>query len=225
MSARAIGRSLATILLLAAPPAAVQAQAPDASEILGRAIAAYRDVRTLRANFTQSVQDPMIGSSETSRGELLQQRPDRFAMRWSEPRGDLLVVDGQFLWVYLPSSAPNQVVKSQVVGRPGQNPDVIAEFLDNPRDRFTVTYVRSEPVGSRPTDVLAFVPKAANTAYRRVLLWLDSADALPRRVEITEASGTVRRITLDRLRVNTALPPSTFTFRPPQGVRVVDATR
>ena len=74
-------------------------------------------------------------------------------------------------------------------------------------------------------DVLRFVPKdAANAPYRRVDIWVDRGDALPRQVEINEVSGAVRRITFDRLRVNVRIPASTFTFRPPAGARVVDAS-
>jgi outer membrane lipoprotein carrier protein len=204
---------------------ALALQNPDANAILDRSIAAYRRVTTLRADFTQALRDPMIGTDDTSYGELFQRRPDRFAMRWTRPRGDLLVVDGSYLWLYLPSSVPNQVVKSAVSGRPGQSPDVIAEFLDAPRERFTVAYVGSQSVGGRSADVLSFTPKQANAPYRRVVLWLDTQDHLPHQFEITEASGAVRRVTLSRLRVNTAIPASTFTFRAPAGVRVVDASQ
>jgi outer membrane lipoprotein carrier protein len=206
-------------------PWPLAAQAPTAESVTNRAVAAFQRVTTLRADFVQTVHDPMLGDDETSRGEFMQQRPDKVSMRWREPRGDLIVVDGQTLWVYLPSSTPGQVVRSDVRGRSGQVPDPVAEFLDRPQERFTITYVKAEAVGSRAADVLQMVPKRPDQPYRRVQIWVDRADALPRRVEIEEASGAVRRIQFDRLRVNAAVPASAFTFTPPHGVRVVDATR
>ena len=225
-------------LLWAAPPAfrrfalgalagllgASRLAAQDAGAILDRAVTAYGNVTTLRADFVQRIHDPMLGSDETSRGEFLQQRPNRFAMRWRQPRGDLILSDGQNLWVYLPSSTPNQVVRTALSGRTGESGDLVAEFLDHPRDRFTVAYERAEGVGSRVADVLALTPRDRNAAYRRVLIWVDRQDTLVRQVEITEVSGAVRRITFDRLRVNQPVPASTFVFRPPAGARVVDAT-
>jgi outer membrane lipoprotein carrier protein len=192
--------------------------------VLHRAIPAFQQVSTLRAAFTQVVRDPMLGTTDTTRGELFQQRPNRFAMRFSRPAGDQLVVDGEYLWVYLPSSAPGQAIRSVVSGRPGHSPDVLHEFLEDPEQRFTVAFVRTEAASGRTADVLSFTPKQANTAYRRVLLWIDRVDALPRQVEVTEASGAVRRIALTRLTVNRPIAGSTFTFRPPPGVRVVDAS-
>jgi outer membrane lipoprotein carrier protein len=200
------------------------AQKADAGALLDRAVAAFSHVTTLRADFTQHVRDPMLGTSDTSSGEFLQQRPGRFAMRWRQPAGDLILSDGVALWVYLPSTAPKQVVRSNLSGRPGESADVVSEFLDQPRQRFTVSYVRADSVDSRAADVLSLVPKQGNLPYRRVLIWVDREDDLVRRVEISEGSGAVRRITFDRLRTNVPIPASSFTFRLPAGVRVVDAS-
>lgn len=212
---------LSLFVLTSSSPYVLKAQ--NADSVLNRAIAAYSQVRTLRATFAQSIRDPMLGDAVT-RGELMQQRPDKFVMRWTDPRGDMLMADGQWLWVYLPSSAPNQVVKSAMTGRPGTSPDIINEFLDRPRERFTIAYVRTEAVGGSPADVLSLTPRQRNLPYSRVLVWIDRRDGLAHQVEITEASGLVRRITMSGLQVNPALPAGTFTFRPPAGARVVDAS-
>ena len=223
------GRAVAAaglVVLLALAAAPLAAQAPDAGAILDRAVAALGRATTLRADFTQRVRDQMLGTDETSTGEFLQQRPGRFAMRWRQPPGDLILADGQALWVYLPSTAPRQAVRTNLSGKPGESADFVAEFLDHPRQRFTVTWLRADTVGTRPADVLALVPRqTANLPYQRALIWVDAADSLVRRVEINEGSGAVRRITLDHLRLNTPIPASSFRFTPPAGVRVVDASQ
>lgn len=214
--------ALAALALSASP--CVRLSAQDADVILDRAVAAFQKVATLRADFTQTVTDPMIGTNESSRGEYVAQRPNKFAMRWRHPAGDLILADGQTLWIYLPSTTPNQVIRSNFA-RSGQSVDVIGEFLDRPREHFTIVYVKADSVNRRPADVLAFTPKTANTPYRRVLVWIDRRDNLAHQVEITEASGGTRRVTLDRLQVNGTVPASAFVFTPPAGARVVDASQ
>jgi len=216
--------ALAALVLGAGAPARLAAQAPDPNAILDRAVATYGHVQTIRADFTQLVEDPMLADTQTSRGELFEQRPGKFALRWSDPRGDLIVADGQYLWVYLPSSAPHQVARS-ALGVPGsQGADIIAEFLDHPHDRLAVAYDRADAVDGRPADVLVLTPHDHNAQYRHVRIWVDRADALVRRIEMTDGAGTVRRFTLDHLRTNAAIPASVFSFTPPPGTRVVDAT-
>jgi len=100
----------------------------------------------------------------------------------------------------------------------------VAEFLERPRERFAVAFVRADRAGGRDADVLALTPLDRNAAYSRVLVWVDRQDALVRKIEIGEASGAVRRITFERLRINQRIPASAFTFRPPAGIRVVDAS-
>jgi outer membrane lipoprotein carrier protein len=215
----------AWLALGSAIPAAAPAQTADGGAILDRAVAAYAQVTTLRADFVQTVRDPMIGIEQTSRGEFHQQRPNRFAMRWRDPGGDVILADGQYLWVYLPSTAPQQVVRQALRGDRGEGADLVAEFLERPRERFTAAFDRTETLGGRAADVLALTPRDRHAPYRRVLIWLDRQDNLPRQVEITETTGALRRVRLDRMRVNQPVAASVFTFRPPAGVRVVDATR
>ena len=217
-------RAMLGAVLLACGVALRTARAQDAGAILDRAVAAYGRITSFRAAFVQEVADPMIDGGEPSRGEFLQQRPGRFAMRWTQPRGDVILADGQYLWVYLPSSTPNQVIRSRLTGRAGESADVIAEFLERPRERFTVGYVRADRAGGREADVIALTPRGRDAAYARVHVWVDRQDSLVRKVEITEASGAVRRLTFDRLRTNVAIPAAAFVFRPPTGIRVVDAT-
>ncbi len=221
---RPTGAVLAAALMLTLAPASGRAQSPDAGAILDGAVAAFGRVKTLRADFTQYVRDPMLGGSDTSWGELRQQRPSRFAMRWRHPEGDLILSDGAELWVYLPSSAPKQAVRTRLTGKPGESGDMVSEFLDRPRQRFDVDWVRDDSVGERAADVLTLVPRQPNTPYRSVKIWVDRVDSLVRRVEINEGSGATRRITLDHLRVNVPVPASSFVFRAPAGVRVIDAS-
>jgi outer membrane lipoprotein carrier protein len=199
------------------------AQSPDAGAILDRAVAAYAQVTTLRADFSQTVHDPMIGADDSSRGEYLQQRP-KFAIRWRRPSGDMIVSDGRTMWVYTPSSQPGQVIRQDLTGRPGESGDFLAQFLDRPKERFTAEYERAEGAGGRPADVLALTARDRNAPYRTVRIWVDRQDALVRRIEIVGAAGDTRRIVLDRLRVNQPVPAASFVFRPPAGARVVDAT-
>ncbi len=214
------GSHLAAQIPDAGPPA-VQA---DAGTVLDGAVAAFGRVHTLRADFTQRARDEMLGTDETSTGELFLERPNKFAMRWLRPAGNLIVQDGHTLWVY--TTEPRQVVRATLTGKPGESPDFMAEFLDQPRQRFTVTYVRPDSVGGRAADLISLAPKVpGNLPYRRVLVWVDRADSLVRRLEINEGSGGLRRLTFDRLRVNVPIPASTFRFTPPRGVRVIDASQ
>jgi outer membrane lipoprotein-sorting protein len=76
--------TLLVLLALAAPTAGARAQDPDA--IVGRSSRVYRSLSSLKADFVQVIDNPMIDSAE-SRGTLVQAGPDKLAMRFTDPSG------------------------------------------------------------------------------------------------------------------------------------------
>jgi outer membrane lipoprotein carrier protein len=204
---------------LAAPS---YAAAQDPQAIIGRAARVYRSLGSLKADFVQVIDNPMIDSAE-SKGTLVQAGPAKLAMRFSDPPGEAIVVDGKHVWVYTPSTVPGQVVRMETPrGGPAYGYNLLAWLLDRPTERYRPSYVRSERVGGRMTDVVQLIPAVPDLPFSKALVWVDRADALPRRLEIHEQSGATRTLTLSNIRVNQSLPPQTFTFKVPRGARVVD---
>lgn len=204
------------------PPTSAPAPArpgdPSAEQILDRVERAYADVRTLRADFVQRLQVPLLGSERESRGRIFQRRPDRFAMRFTEPAGDLLVGDGEWFWMYNPSSDRTQVLRT-LMSSVGGSVDLQQEFLSNASERYVPTLLGSEEVDGRPAYALTLVPKAASP-YRLVKVWVDKGDWLVRRFEITEENESVRRLLLRNLTLNSTLADSLFRFTPPEGTQI-----
>jgi outer membrane lipoprotein carrier protein len=208
---------LALLLLGAAP-----LQAQDAQAIIGRSAQVYRSLGSLQADFVQLIDNPMIDSAE-SRGKLAQAGPAKLSMRFSDPPGEAIVIDGQHVWVYTPSTVPGQVVRLAVPnGGPVYGYNLLAWLLDRPAERYQPKYLRKEQIDGRPTDVIQLVPAVPNLPFTKAVIWLDQESALPRKLEIHEESGATRTLTLKRIRVNQSLPEQTFSFKVPSGVRIVD---
>jgi outer membrane lipoprotein carrier protein len=213
-------RTLGLLLSLALTPGALRAQ--DAAAIVGRSSRVYRSLSSLKANFVQVIDNPMIDSAE-SRGTLVQAGEDQLAMRFSDPPGEAIVIDGQHVWVYTPSTTPGQVIRMSVPsGGPVYGYNMLAWLLDRPAERYTASFLRTDRVEGRAVDVIQLVPAVPDLPFDRAVLWLDREDALPRRLEITEHGGATRTLTLSKVRTNQAVPKGTFTFQVPSGVRIVD---
>ena len=210
---------LALALVTAGP---AQAQGKDAEAIVGRSSRIYRSLSSLTADFVQVIDNPMIDSAE-SRGTLVQAGPAKLSMRFTDPPGEAVVIDGEHVWVYTPSTVPDQVLRLKVPsGGPVYGYNLLAWFLDKPAERYVAKYLREDKVGSRTVDVLELTPAVPDLPFERAVIWLDRQDGLPRRLEITEKSGALRTLALSNLRLNRRVPDSTFEFKVPPGARVVD---
>jgi len=179
-------------------------QAPDPWPVLDRASQTYQSISTLSADFYQM-------------------RPSRFAMRFVVPKGDRIVADGRYLWLYTPSTTPGQVIRAKIPAVGTTGPNLIGQFVERPHERYRASYRRADSLPDGMADVIALVPKRDDQPYSAAVIWVGRADGLVRRLEITETSGQLRTVMLSRVKVNAGAPGREFTFSPPSGVRVVDS--
>jgi chaperone LolA len=182
------------------------------------ASARYREASSLCADFTQHLSVPLLGDERTGRGRLCQQRPDRFAMRFTDPAGDAVVVDGTWVWVYYPSMDAKQVLRFPMAATPGGF-DFHREFLEDWASKYRVTLEGAETVAGRPTQRLRLVPKAGAT-YQAAVVWIE-AGGLLRQVRVEEENGSVRTVTLTSVEMGATPPAGWFTFTPPRGAQVI----
>ncbi len=219
---RTVGLTLA--LVFAFPSDDPTIRQSDAFVVLDHASAAYDTVRTLSADFVQLVDNPMAGVVDTTRGRLYQEKPNRFAMRFTAPKGDRIVADGRWLWLYTPSTTPGQVIRTPIPATGTTGPNLIGQFVERPRERYTARWLRADSLasGASIADVLALTPKDASVPYREAVVWVSRDTGLLARIELDETSGQRRVVVLRNLRVNARVPAREFTFAPPAGSRVVD---
>jgi len=219
---RSDGRTVGRMAVLAYLSVSPTVRQSDVGSILDRASACFDTVRTLAADFVQVIENPMLGDPDTTRGRLYQRRPNFFAMRFTEPKNDRVVADGRRLWLYTPSTTPGQVIRTTIPGTGTTGPNLIGQFVEHPRERYSARYVRADSVGDARVDVIALTPRAADLSYSAATVWIAQQDGLVRRIEIVENSGQRRTITLQHLSVNGSIPAREFRFSPTSGVRVVD---
>jgi outer membrane lipoprotein carrier protein len=205
-----------------APAQPAPAAQDEGAAVLQRASAAYGNVRSLRADFVMNFDNPLLRQTTTSRGTIHQRQPDRIALRFTDPDGDVILSDGQYFWVYYPSVNAQQVIRSPAAASGETGVNLQAQFVGNPVERFRYELHGTETVAGRTAHVLTLVPRE-RADYRSLKVWVDSRDGLVRRFEITEHNGNMRRFDLSNLQVNPTIPESVFRFTPPAGARIVDA--
>jgi len=207
---------------VAVKAAAVDPAAVDPAAVLARARTEYATVRTARAEFTQEIKNPLTARTLRSRGTLLQRKPGRLAVTFVEPAGDRIVSDGTWLWVYIPSSAPGQVMRLPA-GEGGTGMvDLAGTVLEAPREGYTLSDAGAREINGRATRGVTLVAKTgAGVPFPRATLWIDDTDAVVREVAVTDEMGVLRTIRLVSWEKNATVAASAFTFTVPTGVRVV----
>jgi outer membrane lipoprotein carrier protein len=215
-----------TILALSLACLGASAPAPrnqDVNSVIARAQAAWARVKTLRAAFEQTVTNPITGSAMSSKGTFQQRKPNRLAITFSDPAGDRIVADGKFVWVYLQSATPGQVLKLASTDVGAATSDLIGQFLNTPRGKYDAVDGGVDKVGTRSARILVLSAKQGERLpFIRAKVWVDTGDNLIRQFESVDPNGVSRRVRLVSFSPNAAVDDKAFAFRVPQNVRVVE---
>jgi outer membrane lipoprotein carrier protein len=200
-------RKLSLVFVLSAVATLVQ------GATLERLRAFVRDTQTARASFTQTVTDKNGRMVQQASGEFSIARPGKF--RWSvdKPYKQLLVGDGERVWIY--DADLNQVVKRRNDKALGTTP---AALLAGKEDVERAFDWRDLPPADG-LDWLGATPKDKESSFSDIRLGFDNSGLAA--LEIFDNFGQRTSIRLTGLERNPKLPPDLFKFTPPKGADVV----
>lgn len=207
----------AMLLCVAFPATATPAQDPEA--VAERADRALASLRTLEARFVQRVVNPVLEKTEIGHGTLYYRAPGRYRIEYTYPRGDVVVDDGTWVWIYLPSSQPDQVIRQPADGSGGANP---LTYLRDLRSMYDVGLSGSEGISGEESDRLTMEPRVADAPFTQVDVWVGRETGLLRRVRTVTPDGVEKSYTFTSLEPGAGIPDSRFRFSPPAGVEVYD---
>lgn len=206
-----------TLGLLASPGATYAHQDPEA--IAARADRALAALSSLQADFVQRVVNPVLEKTEIGHGTLYYRAPGQYRIEYRYPKGDVVVDDGTWIWIYLPSSQPGQVIRQPADGSGGANP---LTYLRDLRSMYEVVLAGSETLSGELSDHLALEPRSEDAPFTRVDVWVGRESGLMRQVRTRTPDGVEKSYTFTSLQRGAKVAGSRFEFSPPPGVEIYD---
>ena len=169
--------------------------------------------RTLKAEFAQSVISKSGRKPQLSSGLLAISRPGKLRWEILKPYPQLVVGDGEKIWIYDPEL--QQVTVRQAGQAVNGSPAALLAGSNELEKNFSLKEV-GEAEGMTWVEA---TPKAGDSGFEKVRLGLVGSDL--KAMELQDSFGQTTHIRFSRLERNPALPAATFKFTPPAGVDVV----
>tara|TARA_Y100000588_G_C14128754_1_gene870576 strand:- start:576 stop:1184 length:609 start_codon:yes stop_codon:yes gene_type:complete len=169
-------------------------------------------IKTMEARFTQVVKAKGRELSNSS-GNMALSRPGKFRWNTKEPMAQLVVADGDNLWVF-DKELEQVTVKKQEQGIGGTAGLFLSGYNDNVSRDFSVTASQKGK-----TQVFDLMAKSKKENFQRVKLYF-SGQAL-NRMEMYDQLGQHTIVKLSKIKTNPDLSKKLFKFKPPKGVDVV----
>ncbi len=173
--------------------------------------------KTLRADFTQTVVAKNGGRPQQSSGIMIFSRPGKFRWQIDKPYKQLLVGDGEKVWIYDPDL--RQVTVKKMSNALGGTPAALLAGESSGKNSLEKDFTLSE-AGER--DGLEWVeakPKNAESGFNTLLLGMAGNEL--KAMELFDNFGQTTSLGFSKVERNPALAASLLRFTPPAGVDVI----
>jgi len=176
-----------------------------------------RDVNTGRAQFTQTVTSPDGAKKKVSSGSFEFSRPNRFRFAYAKPFEQLIVADGQKVWIY--DADLNQASSRKFSSALGATPAALLAGGSLDKD-FDLAAVTGKDAAKDGLDWVQANPKTKDGAFKSVRVGFKGKDLAA--VEIVDAFDQRSLLQFSQFAAGVSFGADAFRFTPPAGADVIE---
>jgi outer membrane lipoprotein carrier protein len=215
---------LLTLILPAAPLHGEAGPAPvmengnkELDGVLNRIEKKYGD-KGFCARFTQTSSIKAMDISDTATGKICAKSPGMMRWEYETPEPQLIVTNGEDLWMYRPEDNQVMVGKSPVIFGDGKGAGFLSD-IKQIRTRFDVSL---EPSEDPALQRLKLVPRNKKLDISVIYLHVSKKDASLARIVTFSAYEDETRFDLSDHEYNLDIDDGMFVFEIPKGVDILN---
>jgi len=173
--------------------------------------------KTLRAEFMQIVVAKNGKKPQQSTGVVMLSRPGKFRWLIEKPYEQLLVGDGEKVWMYDPDL--RQVTVKKVDAALGSTPAALLVGDSSGKNMLEKNFSLREAGEREGFEWVEATPKTPDSGFEKLQLGFEGNNL--KAMELSDNFGQTTSLVFLRLESNPSLAPSLFRFTPPAGVDVI----
>lgn len=208
----------ATALLLI-PALSFMAELQDSDEVIARLQTKYEEVESFRAHFSQTLSSRGIRETET--GVVIMKRPGRMYWEYHNPTEKYFVADGKKTYFYVPEH--RQLMVTELDLESADSPLLFLLGKGNFEQDFEAEIVSDVGVPDQASGLLLrLVPRQPHPEFTELLLEVDQASYMIRKLTIIEPIGQQNEYLLTDIEENVKIPDRQFRLKIPSNVEVIE---
>lgn len=168
------------------------------------------NTKSMTANFSQSTKG---ANSGTFSGKMSVQRPNNFRWETTSPSQQLIVANGNSMWVY--DKDLEQATKQKVDSQVGNTP---ALLLSGEPGKIDKNFKITQPYSNKNYYVL--YPKSGSASFKSLSMSFNGGK--PVMMVLNDSLGQTTSIKFSNIKLNPSISSGQFKFTPPKGVDVIN---
>jgi outer membrane lipoprotein-sorting protein len=188
----------------------------DVAPILEQLKKAQEFLQDFTADIRQVKVSSLSNTPVVSRGKMRFKRPDQLWVEMYPPYPTVTVLNNGVLLIYFPDEKVAQ--RYQVAGNPALAKWLL--FFQNPIDKLgKKIWLQEKRAGEV---VLGIDPEEDLAIFKKIRISIDTANWLPKSVEMVEKNGDRTTINYDNIAINSGITDDSFKLRLPADVEIIE---
>jgi outer membrane lipoprotein carrier protein len=200
-------------------PSMGKAQAPDLDQVIAKVQETYQGIQDLSARFQQVSLIKGSPEKEESSGVVLLKKPGMMRWEYKSPEPRLIVCDGKTLYIYSP--ADQQVLVQEATKAFTSSTVNLLAGMGKLREDFLIQWGKTATKGSSGALLLELKPVQSGGQIEGILMEIRPQTYLVERMVLKDIFSNTTTLSFKKVKVNTGLSDSLFTFVPPPGTQVI----
>jgi len=197
----------------------------DPHWLAGKIQEKYEQTEDFQADFLQISQIASLPlQAQEAQGRVYLKKPDKMRWEYETPEEQLILADGEFLWIYDPSL--NQVIRHRwEQGYRSRIPALFLAGLGKLEREFSFSLPTSPPSGQdSPSKYwLRLVPRDPGLNLTELILGVERDSFLVVESHARDRLGNVTRFYFSHVKINQGIPDRLFHFERPEGAEQLDS--
>jgi outer membrane lipoprotein-sorting protein len=216
MKKKAITFFLLLLIASLVIPAWAKQNNKDVAPILEQLKKAQESLHDFTADIRQVKVSSLANTPVVSRGKMRFKRPDQLWVEMYPPYPTVTVLNNGVLLIFFPDEKVAQ--RYQVADNPALAKWIL--FFQNPIDTLgKKIWLQEERAGEV---VLGIDPAEDLAIFKKIRISIDTANWLPKSVELVEKNGDRTTINYDNVTINSGITDESFKLRLPADVEIIE---
>ncbi len=192
------------------------ASVDKANEIITKVKETYENLKTFRAEFTQTSHWKLADNVHVQKGTIWLKGKEKFKI---EMEDQAITSNGKIIWTF--SQFNNQVIIENV-RKTGEEVTLPKNIFLNYSEQYHAKYLQNDKIDNQDCHLLELQSKTEDVFIKYMKIWINTKLLVPIKIEQVDLNNNTNIYVLQNIIINKPIADDFFNFKIPESIEIID---